>query len=367
MISHFVYKYLPLSERFIYNQIRYIKKFKTSVITTDVINDKFPFDEIHSLSSMKFPFNSLETLRFKITGNSNFFENALSDTSLIHAHFGNSSLKILKIAKKRNIPLVTSFYGNDATKYPKTNPGVYKELFSYSKAFLVPSFSLKGDIEKLDCPSDRIKVLRLGVDVNFFRFKKREHKEKARFLSVARFVEKKGLTYLITAFSNLLEDGYDAELVLCGNGPLKGRLASHARNLGIKGKVTFIDNFSSENPRKVVLEEMYKSDVMITPSVTSSDGDKESLNLVNLEAASTGMPVISTFHNGIPEVVENGKTGILVSEKSHSELYEKMKLFMENPKYFMKLGKNGAQKVRKEFTIGKQNKELEKVYNVFAN
>jgi len=74
------------------------------------------------------------------------------------------------------------------------------------------------------------------------------------------------------------------------------------------------------------------------------------------------MPVLSTYHAGIPEVVINGKTGYLVEEKNIDSLYEKMKYLVEQPKIWNKLGKNGRNHIKENYNISNQVEKLEYIY-----
>jgi len=107
---------------------------------------------------------------------------------------------------------------------------------------------------------------------------------------------------------------------------------------------------------------MINSHILIQPSVTATNGDKESIPNVLIEAQATGMPVISTFHAGIPELVLDGKSGYLVKEREIDGLSEKLNILIENSGLWVEFGKTGRKLVEDEFNIHKQVAKLEKLY-----
>jgi len=107
---------------------------------------------------------------------------------------------------------------------------------------------------------------------------------------------------------------------------------------------------------------MKNSHLFILPSIEAKDGDKEGIPVVLMEAMATGIPVISTYHSGIPELIEDDKTGYLVKEKNIEELYKKMLQVIENYDSMNKITHNARKKIEKDFNLIKQTNKLEKIY-----
>src|SRR6185437_11794512 len=133
-------------------------------------------------------------------------------------------------------------------------------------------------------------------------------------LFVARLVEKKGCEFLIRAAVHLRECGRNARLVIIGEGPLRGKLEALATTLKVRA-----DFLGVQGP-DVVREWMQRAWVLCNPSVTAANGDTEGLGMVFAEAQATGLPVVSTLHGGIPEVVRDSETGLLARERSVEDL-----------------------------------------------
>ena len=102
--------------------------------------------------------------------------------------------------------------------------------------------------------------------------------------------------------------------------------------------------------------------IFVLPSVTASKGDEEGTPVVLMEAQATGLPVISTFHSGIPEVVIHGKSGFLVPEKDVDALAERLEYLIEHPEIWPEMGKEGRKFVEKKYDIKKLNQQLVEIY-----
>jgi len=148
------------------------------------------------------------------------------------------------------------------------------------------------------------------------------------------------------------------ELNIVGTGKLRGKLEGFIRKNNLNDV-----HLLGYQPHSKVIEEMSKSHILIQPSVTACDGDKEGIPNVLMEAQATGMPVLSTFHSGIPEAVIDGKTGFLVEEKNSDALSEKLEYLIENQDLWSKLGKAGREHVERDFNIIKQTRRLEEIYD----
>lgn len=343
-VGHFVDQWLRPSETFILAQAK-------GVILTSYVIPGSPAAKTYGMGPM-------ERLAFLASGRSASLEQAINAEKLgvIHAHFGTAGRLILNTAGRCNVPVVTSFYGRDCYAYPAKHPSAYKKLFEEGSAFLALGKEMKETLIVLGCPKEKIIVHHLGVPAQAAARKKPS--SKVVFLSVARFVEKKGLEYAIKAFA-LLRKELDCELRLVGAGPLLDELKAAAA--GVEN-VVFVDNFAAPEPRKVVEREMKNADVFVLPSVTAKDGDREGTPVVLMEASSFSLPCLSTTHSDIPEIVDNGKTGYLVPERNVDALYEKMKLLASSPAKRAAMGRQARKKMAKEFSSKVQAKRLQKIY-----
>lgn len=144
---------------------------------------------------------------------------------------------------------------------------------------------------------------------------------------------------------------------------MKKKLKSLVERLELKNKVEFLGYVADER-----LYELYSnSHIFLLPSVTSEKGDREGQGLVIQEAQASGLPVVSTLHNGIPEGVRKGESALLVPERDVDALAEKLEYLIENPERWIEMGRAGRRFVEKKYDIKKLNDKLEEIYQGLLN
>lgn len=185
----------------------------------------------------------------------------------------------------------------------------------------------------------------------------KEKPEVPRILFVGRLVERKGLIYLISAMEVLKKRGIRAELRIVGEGPLMESLRNYAK--GLEDSVKFLGKVSSQE----LVEEYKNSDIFVLPSIVDSRGDTEGLGVVLLEALSFGLPVIASRVGGIPDIVENGKTGILVPEKDPMAIADAIVRLLSNWNEAKKMVINGQAKIAERFSASKIADKLIQIYD----
>jgi colanic acid/amylovoran biosynthesis glycosyltransferase len=107
---------------------------------------------------------------------------------------------------------------------------------------------------------------------------------------------------------------------------------------------------------------MQESHIFILPSVTATNGDKEGLPNVLKEALASGLPVISTYHAGIPELIQDGKSGFLVKERDAYTLSIRLNQLIENPSLWSTFSSKGRKRVEEAFNLQHQIQKLEQIY-----
>jgi len=198
----------------------------------------------------------------------------------------------------------------------------------------------------------------MGIDCNDIICKsKRSGNGSVAIVSVSRLVEKKGLEYGIRALHRCISStNINVKYVIVGDGPLEVELKSLVRDLGLTKVVTFVGS----KTRSQVMDILETSDILLAPSVTSPDGDQEGIPVAIMEAMAHGLPVISTWHSGIPELVRHGQSGILVPERDVESLSAALFSLIEDEVRCMSMGRIGRKTVETQFNISDLNDELEK-------
>jgi colanic acid/amylovoran biosynthesis glycosyltransferase len=179
-----------------------------------------------------------------------------------------------------------------------------------------------------------------------------------RLLSVARLVPKKGIGIALRAFAAVCRDIDQLQYDIIGDGPLRSELTELARELAITDRVRFLGAQNNQSVQRAMLD----ADIFLAPSLTGPDGDEEGTPTVLIEASSSGLPVISTLHSGIPEVVLDGVSGYLVPEGDVSALASRIRYLIQNPDEWARLGHAGRRHVEDAFDIHALTRQLEAVY-----
>jgi glycosyltransferase involved in cell wall biosynthesis len=235
-------------------------------------------------------------------------------------------------------------------------------LFLEADVLTVPDQSMKDLLVKCHCPENKIIVHHSGIDLNKFKFRFRTPPgpgEPLVMLCVGRLVEKKGIQYLIRAFSQVIHHFPDIRLRIIGDGPLKAVLAQLIRRLGLTHAVTLTGAKTHDD----VAKEMDRAHLFCLPSITDRHGNREGIPNVLKEAMACGLPVISTYHGGIPELVEDGVNGYLVPEKDEEHLTAALIKAIETPETWAKLAESARNTVERSFDVKKQIDELEVIYD----
>jgi colanic acid/amylovoran biosynthesis glycosyltransferase len=263
---------------------------------------------LHALNVVKY---GREAASLRLAWSVSLFDGA-RDFDIIQCHFGALGLKavLLRDAGALNGKIVTAFHGEDITNYPRRfSRNVYAPLFASGDLFLPISARWNEQLSGLGCPVERMRVHRMGIDCRRFarRAENRPLDRPFRIVTVARLVEKKGIADAIRAVSRL---PIACEYVIAGDGPLRVELEQLARAQGIPDTV----RFTGAQTQTEVIQLLQSADVFLAPSVTGTDGDIEGVPVAIVEAMAAGLPVVSTHHSAIPELVADGHSGFLVEE-----------------------------------------------------
>lgn len=282
---------------------------------------------------------------------------------IIHCQFGNLGGLglLLKDAGLFRGKLITSFRGYDISSYLRSYGGdIYDDLFSRGDLFLCVSEHIKEKLISLGCDERKIVVHRSGVDTEKYQFDPQvaQRDGRVKVLTVARLSEKKGVEYGIRAVVKVLEKRQGIEYKIAGDGPLRDKLQRLIAEVGVGDSIQLL-GWRSEDE---IAELLANSDILLAPSVTSETGDEEGIPGVIMEAFTRCLPAVSTHHAGIPEVVEDGKSGFLVPERDVDALAERIQELILHPELRFAMGRNGRKLVEERYDIRKLNDRLVEIY-----
>lgn len=227
----------------------------------------------------------------------------------LHAHFAHSPTSVAQFAHLLT-GLPFGFTGHAKDIYTQRPQALADKL---SQADLVVTCTDYNRRHLADLNGARVQLVYHGIDNSLFAFRGVKHPEKGadapyRILCVARMVEKKGLDILLEAMAHLRRRGLNCRLRHIGDGPLKESLQARSRNLGLEDSVEWLGVLSHEH----VVEEYNRADAFALACRIADNGDRDGIPNVLAESMAVGAPVVGVNLSGIPELVEHGKTGLLV-------------------------------------------------------
>lgn len=358
--------FLPASETFIYNSIKGVSRYQTKVFSISRKSEqKFQLPGITALRSL--PFGLAEGALYRATTYSPRFFRWVQGVDILHAHMGYTGVHGLWASRKFNKPLVTSFYGNDVAILQSAQKrqveywhywAMAKKLFQQGHCFLVLSSDMKIKLQELGCPVDKIKINPLGIDLDAFSTERepRDAGAATRVLMVGREVQKKGFDDGLRACSQAIAEGAKLEVSIHGNnGGLHDDLRALAAKLELD--VRWID------PAVRVTESMAAADMILVPSRTADNGDREGTPTVICEAAAAGLPTVATRHAGIPEQVNDGETGLLSDERDVPALAKNILELSQKPERCLQMGQAAKKKAHSDFGIGSHCDRLQTTYD----
>lgn len=263
----------------------------------------------------------------------------------VHAHFAHDPTTMaFWVFRLLNIPYSFTAHAKDIYCYPQN---LLREKIHHARWVTTCTCFNKEHLER--CSQNGTPIHRLYHGLNFKKFngQKKLKRNLPLILAVGRLVEKKGFSYLLEACSKLKEMGYVFACLIVGEGPERASLQQQIEIHNLTKCVHLPGAFAHEE-----LIELYKKcSVFVMPSCVTETGDRDGIPNVVLEALAMEIPVVATDISGIPEVVKNEYTGLLVPQKNASELAFAVQTVLSNPDLAERLGRAGRQTVRSLFDL----------------
>jgi len=334
----------------------------------------FPFDRIKTAGKLEYLLHLLDKfflVFFKINYKPiNYLKGSLSQLQksekniVLHAHMGQQGFYSLYLKKRLSCPLVVTFYGADMSSVPKLKGWLdkYKILFNNANFFVVEGPHMKSKLIELGCAKQKICVIKLLIPTNNIIFRKKQNPIiqdcEIKILMCANFYEKKGYVTALKTIKVLLQNNYKVRLNIIGSGPLERVILNLIDSLGIENIVHLHG--------KMNLNEIYsiasQSDIFFHPSQTAANGDTEGgAPTIISQMQAIGLPVVSTFHADIPNVIpfENYFLG---TERNVESLFDQFKILLDT-KDWDKIQVRGREFVEKNHSNTVIRKKYEDLYN----
>lgn len=271
----------------------------------------------------------------------------------IHAHFASHpALAALIIHRLTGLPFSFTAHGSDIhidqTMFDR-------KLAAAAFAVTVCHYNVDFLAERFgEWVRDRLEVLPCGTDPEVFepdatleRAAETSSSAPLAILCVAALREVKGHAVLIEACRRLHQRGIPFECRLVGDGPLRKDLARRIRDAGLEDRVTLAGML----PRPEVSRAMQAADVVVLPSILGSRGDREGIPVVLMEAMASARPVVSSRQSGIPELVDDGVSGVLCPPGDAEALADALQRLAEDPALRREMGAAGRRRILRDFDL----------------
>ncbi len=274
----------------------------------------------------------------------------------IHAHWAtHTALAAFAIRRLTGIPYSFTAHAHD----------IYVERMMLAQKIREARFvvTISDHNRRLLCElygeeaAKKVRLVRCGTDTSVFIPGENGREESSapfRIVCVGALEEKKGQTYLIEACRLLARRGFPLECLLIGDGELRPALQAQIRAAGLEEKVKLLGT----QPRERVSALLKEAQVVVMPSIRLKNGKMEGIPVALMEALAVEAPVVASAISGIPELVVDGETGLLVPERDPSALAQAIASLQRNPRLGRRLGKNGRKKVLAEYDLVKNTRSL---------
>lgn len=295
----------------------------------------------------------------------NFYKQ-FTTADVFHIQYGTNKfpVDVLKKSGCLKTPIVVSFHGHDAF-FPINghiqNHNYYTDLFNEADAVIANTPYLAKQIENIGCNPFKIDAIRIGVNTTFFYPKKIEKYVDLPFkiICVGRLAKVKGHIFALKAIKKLIDDGFNVNLTIVGEGEEYDALSKYVENNNLISIVNFVGAKSQSEIRDL----FWDSNLFLFPSITLESGRAETQGLATIEAQACGLPVVAFDTGGIKYTLKDAITGYLCKAEDFEMMAEKVAFLVNTPEILFKMKTNAPKFVAEHYAQSVIDKKWNKVYN----
>jgi colanic acid/amylovoran biosynthesis glycosyltransferase len=285
---------------------------------------------------------------------------------LLHFHYLTDARFFLALKRKTGLPAVASAYGYDVSRFPHQWGGLGRAylapIFGALDLFLAMSEDMRRDLVDIGCPEEKIRVHYYGTDTRRFRYPERSYAPPGPplVLCCGTLEIKKAQHLVLRALRRVEQLGVaDFRVALLGDGPLRPEIERLIGEYGWGDRVTLAGHVPYAGAEH--LGWYRRADIFALPSITVR-GDKEGIPGVIVEAMAAGLPVIGSYHAGIPAAIEAGKSGLLVPEGDVEALADAFARLLTDDALRERLGRAAARRAAQGLDLYAGTAALERMY-----
>jgi len=288
-----------------------------------------------------------------------YFSNIAKNMNLdvIHAHFNSIAVEVaLNMSDILDIPFTFTTHAFDIFINPN-NSVLKNRMMKANNVVTISNYNKEYLFKITNVEKEKIHVIRACPIFNTFNKIKVENKS-IIIITVARFIEKKGIEYGILAIKELKNFYPDIRFNIVGSGPLRYKYEKLINRYDLNNNVFFLGNLDNLALNK----ELNRANIFLLPCVQGGNGDMDGIPVSLMEAMFLEIPVISTNISGIPELIEDGIEGYLVTPGNYYDIVKVVKNLIENKALRENMGRKGKIKVLNKFNINMEICKLEKIW-----
>ena len=268
---------------------------------------------------------------------------------VVLAEYGTAGSFITPICENLDIPILVHFHGFDASRKDILNSFKegYQLMFSYAKKIIVVSNAMKQALIRQGCPETKLLINTYGPHPDYLNIE--PNLESNYIISVGRHTYKKAPYLTILAFQKVLEQQPHLKLKMIGDGELFDVSKNLVKSLDLENNIILLGALE----RKEIIKHIQSAFLFVQHSIVAYNGDSEGTPVGIIEAMAAGLPLVSTRHAGIPDVVIENKTGFLVNENDINQMASYILKITGNRELAKCLGRKGKARILSEFTLQK--------------
>ena len=316
--------------------------------TSEVIPNLFQMLEVFRNEKFKHVYQAIELAKLVRT----------SGIEHLHAHFATSATTVARMASYfSNISYTFTAHAKDIYHEDVVFEDLQSKIHDASSVITVSNYNLEYLTRTFGSDKEKIKRIYNGLDLRKLPYRAPENR-KPNIITIGRLVEKKGLNILVDACDILAQRNVDFHCSIIGKGELKFELLEQIKEKNLQDKV----ELTGALPRTQSLQKFYEASIFAAPAIVANDGNRDGLPTSILEAMALGVPCISTDVTGIPEVLTNNKTGIIVPQNNSVELANAIEKLLSDSKLSISISENARKLIESNFDISKNSANIREIF-----
>jgi glycosyltransferase involved in cell wall biosynthesis len=270
----------------------------------------------------------------------------------MHVHFASGATTVARLASFiTGIPFSFTAHAVDIFHESVRDDDLRLKLEQAHHAVTISQYNMRYLRRRFPGSTSRLHLVRNGLELERFPYREpRPLGPTLRIAAIGRLVEKKGFQHLLPAAAELLDQGVKMDLRIAGTGIMAEELEASIDQLRLGGYVRLLGPQTQDQ----VHELLHSADVFVAPCVVGADGNADGMPTVLLEAMATGVPCVSTSVTGIPEVVRNGSTGVLVRPGNPHALARGIRTLVSPGADRLAISRNARTVIEEDYDVHRQ-------------